>query len=238
MAKDPAFLFYTGDFSTGTQFFTDEQVGKYLRLLMAQHQHGHLTEKQMLQICKSYDNDVFEKFTKDPDGKFFQPRLEEEILKRRNFTESRSKNKLGKTKSHDIHIKNKSKTYEKRMDNENKNEDIIEVDIWVNGCELLKNDYKWFTEEIEMKFQLPESELNHRLEQYWLSIQKSNFKGGLNQIRAGFIKWIKTWNENEKKNNNGNKQQTRKGQPDIDNILSASAEILRQHNLKNNGTGD
>ena len=42
MAKDPAFLFYTGDFATGTQFLTDDQMGKYIRLLMAQHQHGHL----------------------------------------------------------------------------------------------------------------------------------------------------------------------------------------------------
>ena len=43
--KDPAFLFYTNDFDRGCQFFTDEQVGKYIRLLMAQHQHGHLSEK-------------------------------------------------------------------------------------------------------------------------------------------------------------------------------------------------
>ncbi len=50
MAKDPAFLFYTGDFSTGTQFFTDEQVGKYVRLLMAQHQIGHLEEKHMIKM--------------------------------------------------------------------------------------------------------------------------------------------------------------------------------------------
>jgi len=58
MAKDPAFLFYTGDFSTGTQFFSDEQVGKYIRLLMAQHQHGRLSEKQMLYICKNKDIEI------------------------------------------------------------------------------------------------------------------------------------------------------------------------------------
>jgi len=55
MAQDPAFLFYTGDFTTGTQFFSNEQIGIYLRILMAQHQHGHLTEKQILHISKSYD---------------------------------------------------------------------------------------------------------------------------------------------------------------------------------------
>jgi hypothetical protein len=122
MAKDPAFLFYTGDFSTGTQFFTDEQVGKFLRILMAQHQHGHLTEQQMIFICKSYDKEVFSKFIKDEQGLYFNIRLEFEVNKRRSFSESRSKNKIGKTKiiskSYDNHMENKNK-------NKNKNEIII-----------------------------------------------------------------------------------------------------------------
>ena len=66
--KDPAFLFYSNDFSIGTQFLSDEQVGKYVRLLLAQHQHGHLTEKQMLFICKSYDFDIVSKYKKDDNG--------------------------------------------------------------------------------------------------------------------------------------------------------------------------
>jgi len=39
MGKDPAFLFYSNDFDQGTKFFTDDQTGKYIRLLIAQHQH-------------------------------------------------------------------------------------------------------------------------------------------------------------------------------------------------------
>ena len=126
MAKDPAFLFYTGDFSTGTQFFTDDQVGKYLRLLMAQHQHGRLHEKQVIFICKVYDNDVMSKFIKDENGLFYNIRLETEILKRKAFSESRSKNKLGKIKldtSIDEKLKITSKSYDNHMENENK--DII-----------------------------------------------------------------------------------------------------------------
>lgn len=111
MAKDPAFLFYTGDFTTGTQFFSDEQVGKYVRLLMAQHQHGHLDEKHMLQICKTYDKDVFSKFSKDSDGKYFNERLDFEIDKRRKYSQSRSENRTSK--------KNISSTYDEHMENEN-----------------------------------------------------------------------------------------------------------------------
>lgn len=109
MAKDPAFLFYTKDFQTGTQFFTDEQVGKYIRLLVAQHQHGHLTENQVIHICKSYDNHVMSKFLKDSEGKWYNERLDIEIDKRKKYSESRANNKRGKKiiqKSYDSHMVN------------------------------------------------------------------------------------------------------------------------------------
>jgi uncharacterized protein YdaU (DUF1376 family) len=124
MAKDPAFLFYPGDFNTGTQFFSDEQTGKYIRLLMAQHQHGHLPEKHMLIICKSYDKDVFSKFVKDSDGNWYNERLEIEIIKRKNYVESRSKNKEGKTKG-----KIMCESYDNHMENINRNKDINGIGI-------------------------------------------------------------------------------------------------------------
>lgn len=126
MAKDPAFLFYPGDFNTGTQFFSDEQVGKYMRLLMAQHQHGHLTQDQVIFICKSYDNQVMSKFVKDNAGLWYNERLEIEVSKRKKFVESRSKNKEGKTKtkiiseSYDNHMENRDR-------NENRNENYITI---------------------------------------------------------------------------------------------------------------
>lgn len=116
MAKDPAFLFYPNDFSSGTQFFSDEQVGKYIRLLMAQHQHGHLPENHMIFICKSYDKDIFSKFVQDSEGRWYNERLEIELDKRKNYISSRSKNKEGKTKEKII-----SKSYENHMVNENEN---------------------------------------------------------------------------------------------------------------------
>jgi hypothetical protein len=33
MAKDPAFLFYSNDFLSGTYTMSDDQVGKFIRLL-------------------------------------------------------------------------------------------------------------------------------------------------------------------------------------------------------------
>lgn len=123
MSKDPAFLFYSSDFLTGTTVMTDEQVGKYIRLMCLQHQQGHLAEKHMLSICKAYDEDVFSKFTKDDNGLFYNERLDYEIERRRKYTESR-RNNASKKKSKD----NPPKAYAKHMDEhmENENETIID----------------------------------------------------------------------------------------------------------------
>jgi len=127
MSKDPAFLFYTSDFLTGTSFLTNEQIGKYIRLLCHQHQNGHLKEKDMLKICLTYDEDVFEKFEKDENGLFFNVRLDEEIHKRKAYSESRRNNRKKKeVKEEDMSII--SETYVEHMENENENEDKIKKD--------------------------------------------------------------------------------------------------------------
>ena len=124
MSKDPAILFYTSDFLTGTILMNNEQVGMYIKLLCIQHQKGNLTEKDMLNICKTYDEEVFCKFTKDTDGLYYNNRLREEIEKRKNYSESRRNNRLGSKKPKKI-----CKTYDKHMEdvNENRNRSINKV---------------------------------------------------------------------------------------------------------------
>ena len=125
MSKDPAVLLYTSDFLTGTILMTDEQVGKYIRLLCIQHQKGQLSENDMLKICGSYDNDVFDKFEKTKDGKYYNKRMQQEAEKRRAYSESRRKNRTLKTKKPKKDMKNISKTYVNHMENENEIENII-----------------------------------------------------------------------------------------------------------------
>ena len=45
MAKDPAFVFYTGDFLNGVIDMTMEERGQYITLLCFQHQKGHISQK-------------------------------------------------------------------------------------------------------------------------------------------------------------------------------------------------
>ena len=118
MSKDPAFLFYSSDFLTGTMFLTDEQIGKFIKLLCIQHQKGRLREKDMLKICKTYDEDVFEMFKQDEENLFYNDRLEVEVNKRKAYSESRRNNRKKKTAP----LKNTSLTYVKHMENENENE--------------------------------------------------------------------------------------------------------------------
>lgn len=135
MAKDPAFLFYPSDFLIGTQFFTDEQVGQYIRLLLAQHQHGHLSDNQVIFICKSLDNDVINKFSKDESGLYYNKRLDVEKEKRAAFTLSRSQNKAGKTKD----MKNTSKSCDSHMVNENENRNNRVVGNKIKGVSFSEN---------------------------------------------------------------------------------------------------
>ena len=129
--KDPAFLFYSSDFLTGTMFMTDSQLGKYIKILCTQHQKGHLSEKDMLKICKRYDKDIFEKFTKDDDGKYYNIRLESEITKRKNYSKSRANNRKNKLTYENICF-----SYVKHMENENENINNINILEYINKNKL------------------------------------------------------------------------------------------------------
>ena len=104
---------------------TDEQVGKYIRLLCYQHQNGRMTEKHMLSICKAYDEDVFLKFTKDEHGLYYNERLEIEAARRKAYSESRKNNaQHSKNQSNNKTKKDKKsvKAYAKHMEIEIDNE--------------------------------------------------------------------------------------------------------------------
>ena len=92
MAKDPAFLFYPGDWLGGTMTFSRHQKGAYMDLLMCQFNQGSLTLTD-IKIILGTDFYVWEKlklkFTVDSFGRYYNPRLEEEKLKRELYTKSR-----------------------------------------------------------------------------------------------------------------------------------------------------
>lgn len=91
MAKDPAVLFYTADFLTGTAFFTYVERGQYITLLCEQHQLRAIPEHHIVDVCGSLDSQVAKKFIKDVDGTYYNVRMRRESDRRFSYCESRRK---------------------------------------------------------------------------------------------------------------------------------------------------
>jgi len=143
MAKDPAVLLYTSDFLTGTIFFTDEQVGKYIRLLCAQHQKGHIPPDNFNKISNN-DPEIAKKFIKDRNGFYYNKRMEFETNKRSAYIDSRKRNLLKGRKLRNPHMKAHMEQHmDSHMENENedRNEDLKEgvkgekIITWRNSFE-------------------------------------------------------------------------------------------------------
>ena len=134
MNKDPAFLFYSSDFLVGTMLMSNEEVGKYIRLICLAHQKGgYLTKDDMFKICNENDKDVLNKFYVDDEGIYYNERLLSEIVKRKKYSDSRSNNRKGKKEEKEKDVSNISKTYDEHMENENE-------DININDSLSLKNN--------------------------------------------------------------------------------------------------
>lgn len=123
MAKDPAMLWYWGDWFSGTSLMSRFIKGCYMDILHAQFNHGRLSLEE-IKVCLGSDfgsswPTLQKKFKQDNNGLFFNERLEYEKERRQKFVNSRSNNKSGKKKSYD-------KPYDKHMKHhmENENENI------------------------------------------------------------------------------------------------------------------
>lgn len=160
-AKNPAFLFYSSDFLTGVRLMTYEEIGKYITLLCLQHQQGHLSKDDMDAICGVYIPRIYSKFQQDSDGKYFNNRLEIEVIKRAKYTESRRQNRS-------------KKTYVKHMENENVNENI---NMYINT-----NNYSNNLKNIIISW------LDYKLEKND-SYQEKGFKSLLTQIKNNVDKF-------------------------------------------------
>ncbi len=131
MAKDPAFLFYPGDWLGGTMGFSRHEKGAYLDLLMCQFNNGHMGLHMVRAILGEKDYaDLWEdilkpKFLVDENGKFYNYKLEYETVRRKEFTEGRRKNLESGT-----HIKQHMKTHMgKHMENGNGNGNTVGIKI-------------------------------------------------------------------------------------------------------------
>lgn len=204
--KDPAFLFYSSDFLSGTMLMSDEEIGQYIKLLCLQHQKGHLKEKDMLNICKRQNEEIFSKFKKDKEGNYYNERLEEEINRRKAYSESRRNNRKKKIleeqkeETYEEDMKNICNSYEEHMGTENENETINK-----NINNKTKNKQKKFKKPTTEEIQQYCKEKNYKLDaQYFYDYYESNgWKVGKNPMKD-WQATIRTWCSR----NNGNKKKS------------------------------
>ncbi len=163
MAKDPAVLFYTSDFLSGTFTMDNEQVGKYIRLLCLQHQKGKLSEKDMLSICKAYDNEIWDKF-KIEDGLYYNDRMYNETIRRQKFSESRRNNAKSPKKE------STSEAYAQHMETETENRTIT-----IN--ENINIDFEWFWNDYDKKIGDKQ-----KLKKKWIKLTDEERQNAMNYL--------------------------------------------------------
>ena len=236
--KSPAINFYTSDFLTGTTFMTNEQVGAYIRLLSYQHQFGHLTKEQVFSITK--DELVLSKFKVDKKGLFFNKRMDEEIEKRKKYSESRARNRSNINKNKEKDMKNICKTYEKHMENEIEN---ININNNINNnkkdkygkykrIKLTKEEYQrlideygedFITTQIDLLDEYVESNNNkNKYSNFNLVLRKSIREGWFKEKTANTPGWF------DKKNDT--KKMTGEEEQEFENIMEG---ILNDKNRTN-----
>lgn len=140
MAKDPAFLFYPGDWLGGTMTFNRAHKGAYMDLLMAQFNQGCLSQQDVKDVLGSdyepmWESKLKAKFKQDENRNFYNEKLLAEQKKRKDFTQSRRKNLEHKGD----HVKDHTGT---RMENEDVNVNIDErKNEFINKVAVFKEKY-------------------------------------------------------------------------------------------------
>lgn len=160
MSKDPAFLFYPGDYLRDTQCLSEKAQVAYDRLMCEHMRNICISQAQLdfftKRLTPDEKSELLMVLTKISGG-FQISWVAESIEKRREYSESRRKNRTPKEKKKPDQQQKDMKTYVKHMENENVNEDEIlnEYSNWTNSI-LDRNDFLFWN-----KFrneQIPESD--------------------------------------------------------------------------------
>jgi hypothetical protein len=173
MAKDPAINWYFDNWTGGTFGMSRFHKGCYMDLLTAQFQGGHLSLEEIKTVL---GNDfavwgsLSKKFAVDKTGKYFNERLEHEILKRKNFSEKQYLNgvKGGRPKT---------QTKPKQNPNTNPNKSLYETET-ENGIETVSF--------VKLFFPLSQLETNNTTEFIERTLQKQINSTALNDLFAAF----------------------------------------------------
>ncbi len=221
MAKDPAFLFYPGDYVSGTMGMTFEEKGAYMDLLMLQFNRGHMNTHMIQHTIGHLWEQVKCKFIQDNEGLWYNVRLDVEKDKRKTFTESRRNNMKPKNKPkedapYETHM-------QLHMDShmENVNEDINkDININKSKCSF-EQVYEY------MSLRIGTNQAKIEAEKFVNYYESNGWKVGKNPMKswgAAANNWITNTKQYAKGTTNNTRKLTKGEQFNLDayNILNAT----------------
>lgn len=174
--KDPAFLFYPGDYLRDTQCLSEKSQVAYDRL-MCEHMRNICISKQQLtfftkRLTDEEKSELMFLLT-EINGGYQITWVADSILKRRNYSDSRRKNRNSKPK-------NISSTYDSHMENEIENE--VEVEFKEE-----KGITKGKNKRFDFRNALMELGVTENVVSDWLIVRK-NKKASNTETAFNFIK--------------------------------------------------
>ena len=217
MAKDPAFLFYPGDYVSGTMGMTFEEKGAYMDLLMLQFNRGHMNTHMIQHTVGHLWEQVKCKFIQDNEGLWYNVRLDVEKEKRKTFTESRRNNMKPKDKPsyeppYETHMQPHMDSH---MENVNEN---INKDINTNKSKCsFEQAYEYMANKISLDLAKIEAE---KFVNYYTS---NGWKVGKNPMKS-WTHAANTWLINSKQYGKGTTNNQRK-------LNKHELEELRNYNF-------
>jgi hypothetical protein len=134
--KDPAFLFYPGDYLRDTQCLCENVQTAYDRIMCEHMRNICITPLQLKFFTKNLSDSEIEQLKQvlkeTPDG-FQIEWVAESITKRKAYSESRRKNRNNKSQKEASPSKNISQTYVSHMENEIEDENVIVIEKGKEG---------------------------------------------------------------------------------------------------------
>jgi uncharacterized protein YdaU (DUF1376 family) len=208
MAKDPAFLFYSSDFISGTIDLTFEEKGQYITLLCIQHQKGRLSSKAVAIAVPNATADVLSKFSVDENGLYYNERLEIEAKKRAKHSDKQRQRAINGWKKRKATADATALPLEDEDRNDNKDSSYSlkeSVREKVNFSDL--ENTQWFESilrYLQLKINLEE------LMKYWNQFQEgmiadNDLYRDKEDYRSHFRNWVKIQIENNEKSRTNNK---------------------------------
>ena len=138
MSKDPAFLFYPGDYLRDTQMLSEKTQVAYDRIMCEHMRNICITQQQLKFLTKRLEPDELGELMmvlSEVEGGYQIDWISDSISKRKAYSESRRKNREGKVNKD---MNNTSKSYEQHMEIVNENEDVVKKER-KNKKSLMRN---------------------------------------------------------------------------------------------------